>query len=62
MLGRRAAKLFAHIKEALQRAGLSSHMGMDYSSALRSVLLATPAYCAAAPRDTFQGRNPHFSS
>lgn len=55
MLGRRAAKLFAHVRDALLWAGLSSTMGMDYSSVLRSSLLATPSYCAATPRDTFQG-------
>ena len=56
MLGRRAAKLFAHIRDALQWAGLSSALGTDYSSVLRASLLAAPSYCAATPRDTFQGK------
>ena len=55
MLGRRAAKLLAHVKDALQWAGLSSTMGMDYATVLRSNFLATPSYCAATPGDTFQG-------
>ncbi len=55
MLGRRAAKLFAHVRDALQSAGLSSAMGTDYTSVLRGNLLAAPSYCAATPRDTFQG-------
>ena len=55
MLGRRAAKLFAHVRDALQWAGLASALGTDYSSVLRGSLLASPSYCAATPRDTFQG-------
>ena len=55
MLGRRAPKLFLHVKDALQQAGLSSSLGTDYSSVLRTNLLATPSYCAATPPDTFQG-------
>lgn len=55
MLGRRAAKLFAHVRETLQWTGLSSAMGTDYTSVLRSHLLAAPTYCATTPRDTFQG-------
>ena len=55
MLGRRAPKLLLHVKEALQQAGLSSTLGTDYGSVLRSNLLATPSYCAATPPDTFQG-------
>ena len=59
MLGRRAAKLFAHVRDTLQWTGLSSVMGADYSSVLRSNLLAAPSYCAFTPRDTFQGQQ-HF--
>ena len=55
MLGRRAPKLFLHVKDALQQAGLSSSLGTDYSSVLRSNLLATPSYCAVTPPDIFQG-------
>ena len=55
MLGRRAARLFAHIKDALHRAKLGSAFGADYSAVLRSHLLTVPAYCAAVPAPTFQG-------
>ena len=55
MLARRAAKLFAHIKDALQRAKLGSPLGADYSAVLRSHLLTVPAYCASVPASIFQG-------
>ena len=55
MLGRRAARLFAHMKDALRRAKLVSPFGADYSAVLRSHLLTVPAYCAAVPASTFQG-------
>ncbi len=54
MLRHRAAKLLAHVTDTLQWAGLSSTMGVDYATVLRSNLLATTSYCAATPRDTFQ--------
>ena len=47
--------MFAHVRDVLQWAGLSSAIGTEYSSVLRANLLAAPPYCAATPRDTFQG-------
>lgn len=55
MLARRAAKLFAHVKEVVQAAKLGSAIGADYAGVLRSNLLSVPAYCAAVPASTFQG-------
>ncbi len=55
MLGRRAAKLFAHVKDVLNKAGPSSAIGADYSSVLRSDLLANSYYCSLVPTSTFQG-------
>ena len=54
MLARRAARLFTHIKDALQKAKLGSPFGADYSAVLRTHLLTVPAYCAAVPAATFQ--------
>ncbi|BDA48015.1 Serine-protein kinase ATM [Coccomyxa sp. Obi] len=54
MLGRRAAKLFAHVKDVLNRAGPASAIGADYSSVLRSNLLANAQYCSLVPASTFQ--------
>ena len=56
MLGRRAAKLFAHVKDVLNRAGPTSAIGADYSSVLRSDLLANAHYCSLVPANTFQGK------
>ena len=55
MLARRAAKLFAHVRDVLQAAKLGSAIGGDYAAMLRASLLAVPAYCAAAPASVFQG-------
>lgn len=56
MLGRRAPKLFAHVKDVLNRAGLTSSFGADYSSVLRSNLLVNPDYCSSVPATTIQGK------
>ena len=55
MLARRAAKLFAHVKDVLQAAKLSSAIGVDYATMLRANLLTVPADCAAVPAAVFQG-------
>ncbi len=55
MLLRRAAKLFAHVKDVLTLAPDGSAINTDYSTVLRTHLLAEPAYCLVTPTSTFQG-------
>lgn len=55
MLQRRAAPLFMHVYEVLDKVTLASPIGSDYSHALRNQLLSVPEYCAAANAATFQG-------
>ena len=55
LLLRRAPALFKHVAEVLDRVGLASPIGADYSHALRNQLLTVPEYCAAAVPYAFQG-------
>ncbi|GAB4819121.1 hypothetical protein N2152v2_006167, partial [Parachlorella kessleri] len=57
LLVRRAGKVFIHIKEVLGLlgpAGLSSPIGQDYGTVLRSHMLALPQYCACSSASIFQ--------
>ena len=48
LLLRRAGLLFRHVAEVLNKVGVTSGMGLDYSAVLRNQLLAVPEYCAAS--------------
>lgn len=52
---RRAPRLFSHIRDVLGVVGLTSPIGQDYGTLLRTHMLAVPAYCEASSSLVFQG-------
>jgi len=60
LLGRKAGKVFGHVKDIIKQASLASSIGQEYSTLLRTHLLPVPLYCNAVSIDSFEG-NDHTS-
>lgn len=55
LLGRKAGKIFVHVKEIVKQATLASPIGQEYSTLLRTHLLPVPHYCNTVSCDVFEG-------
>jgi len=55
LLGRKAGKVFVHVKDIIKQATLASSVGQEYSTLLRTSLLPVQQYCNAVACETFEG-------
>ena len=55
LLGRKAGKVFVHVKDIIKQATLASSVGQEYSTLLRTSLLPVQQYCNAVACETFKG-------
>ncbi|KAL0026395.1 hypothetical protein WJX79_005738 [Trebouxia sp. C0005] len=54
LLGRKAGKVFVHVKDIIKQATLASSIGQEYSTLLRTNLLPVQQYCNAVTCETFE--------